>query len=382
MSRLLRCLRHGVLRALRSAPPVLAALGLILLAAPLQAQSIVFINPGHADEAFWRSASQAMEAAARSLGLKLEVLYAGRDPERTLALSQELAQRPAGLRPDYVILSNDKGVLVPCAQNLAAAGIKSFAAFSGLLPQEQARYSPRRGLPLLLGSLEPRAQDAGYLSAKALLEQGLARRMRGADGRLHLVSIAGDRSTPSSIQRNQGLRQALAEHPQVDLAAQTFADWRRDQARDRMRGLLQRGPAPQLVWAGSDLMAFGAMDAAESLGLKPGRDLLFAAINTSDEAMQALIDGRLSALVGGHFLTGAFALVMLHDLHQGRDFIDEGLSLERPLFMRFDRAAAQRFLARPDLRELDFRRFSKVHNPRLRRYDFNPQVLLDSGAKH
>jgi len=341
---------------------------------------VAFINPGHADEAFWRSASQAMEAAASSLGMKLEIQYAERQPERSLALSRELAARPPALRPDYVILSNDKGVLVECAQNLAAVGIKSFAAFSGLLPQEQARFSPRRGLPLLMGSLEPRAQDAGYLSAKALIEQGLTRKLHGADGRLQLLAIAGDRSTPSSIQRNQGLRQALAEHPQVSLLAQTFADWRREQARDRMEMALKRGPAPQLVWAGSDLMAFGAMEAAEAQGLQPGRELLFGAINTSDEAMQALIDGRLSALAGGHFLTGAFALVLLHDLHRGHDFADEGLTLERTMFMRFDRIAAQRFLARPSLSGLDFRRYSKVHKPQLRRYQFSPQGLLDGVA--
>ena len=351
-----------------------------LVAASAQAQTVSFINPGHADEAYWRSASQAMEAAARSLGMKLEVLYAERQPERTLALSRELAARPREQRPDYVILSNDKGVLVECAQNLAAARIKSFAAFSGLLPQELKRWSPRSGLPLLMGSLEPRAQDAGYLSAKALIEQGLARQMHGADGRLHLLAIAGDRSTPSSIQRNQGLRQALAEHPKVELDAQAFADWRRDLARERMQGLLQRGHAPQLVWAGSDLMAFGAMEAAETRGLMPGRDLLFSAINTSDEAMQSVIAGRLSALAGGHFLTGAFAMVLLHDLYRGRDFADEGLVLERPMFMRFDSAAAQRFLARPSLTELDFRRFSKLHNPRLRRYNFGPQGLLDGSA--
>ena len=148
-----------------------------------------------------------------------------------------------------------------------------------------------------------------------------------------------------------------------------------------METALKRGPAPQLVWAGSDLMAFGAMEAAEAQGLQPGRELLFGAINTSDEAMQALIDGRLSALAGGHFLTGAFALVLLHDLHRGHDFADEGLTLERPMFMRFDRIAAQRFLARPSLSGLDFRRYSKVHKPQLRRYQVQSTGFAGRGCR-
>lgn len=354
------------------------ALSLFLLA-PSQAQTIAFVNPGHADEQFWIAASQAMQMAARSLGVKLEVLYAERQPARALALCRELAARPASQRPDYVIISNERGSLVDNARALAEGGIKSFAAFSGLLPQEQARWSPRRGLPLLLGSLEPRAQDAGYLTAKALIQQGLQGRRPGHGAPLRMLALAGDRTTPSSIQRSEGMRRALAEHPEVELRLQLFANWRRDEAAQLMRSTLQKSgsEAPQLVWAGSDQMAFGAMEAAEAQGLRAGRELLFSAVNTSSEAMQAIVDGRLTALAGGHFLAGAWALVMLHDLHHGRDFASEGLQLQRPMFMLFDKAAARQMLARGGaLPATDFCAYSKACNPKLKRYRFDPAALL------
>ena len=37
----------------------------------------------------------------------------------------------------------------------------------------------------------------------------------------------------------------------------------------------------------------------------------------------------------GHFITGAWTLVMIYDYHHGRDFADEGLELERPMFAEF-----------------------------------------------
>ncbi|MCV2366629.1 ABC transporter substrate-binding protein [Roseateles oligotrophus] len=352
---------------------------LLQLAAPWAiALNVAFVNPGRSNEAFWLASSQAMQSAADSLGIRLEVLYAEREPKRALEIAQEIAQRPAAKRPDYVILVNEKGTLVESAQALGAAGIKTFAAYSGLLPQERAQWAPRKGLPLLLGSLEPRARDAGYLTARALIQQGLAEKRLAADGKLHMLALAGDRSTPVSIQRNEGLRQALAENPQVELKEQAFGDWRRDLAKEKTQGLLQRYPEAQLLWAASDLMAFGALEALESRERKPGRDMLVSAINTSTEAMQARIDGRFAALAGGHFMTGAWALVMIYDHAQGRDFSDEGLELERPMFMLFSKPEATRFLSRFEggIGKLDFRPYSKHLNLRLKQYQFGPGALL------
>ncbi|MBB5203100.1 ABC-type sugar transport system substrate-binding protein [Inhella inkyongensis] len=67
-----------------------------------------------------------------------------------------------------------------------------------------------------------------------------------------MLAIAGDRSTPVSIARNEGMRRAVSEAEDAVLEQVLFADWRRELARERMAHRLQSGPAPQLVWAGSD----------------------------------------------------------------------------------------------------------------------------------
>ncbi|MDM4766015.1 ABC transporter substrate-binding protein [Pelomonas sp. SE-A7] len=342
-------------------------------------QTVAFINPGRSDEPFWLGASQAMQAAAHSLAVPLEVLYAEREPERALQLARDIAARPAGQRPDYVILVNEKNTLVENARVLGAAGIKSFAAFSGLLPRERERWAPRQGLPQLQGSLEPQAEDAGYLTARALIRQALADRGTPRGQKLQMLAISGDRTTPVSIQRNEGLRRAVAESPEVELVQQSFADWRRDLAAEAMSGLLARHPQARLLWTGSDLMAFGAMDAIEAAGQQVVRDWRISSINTSNEAMKAVLDGRLKALAGGHFLAGAWALVMVYDQAHGHDFAaDEGTDLVRPMFMLFGKAEAQRFLNRfgPGMPQLDFRPYSKALNPKLKQYRFEIGELL------
>ncbi|MGN6830672.1 ABC transporter substrate-binding protein [Paucibacter sp. M5-1] len=366
------------IKALLRRPALLACL--LAMALPAWAQQVYFINPGHRDETFWRQAGEAMQAAADSLGMGFSQDFAERDPERALALGRAVTARPAAQRPDYVLLVNEKATLVANARVLSAAGIKSFAAFSGLLPQEQARFAPRRApLELLLGSLEPHAEDAGYLTAKALIARGLRDAPRGADGRLHLLALAGDRITTVSLDRNAGLLKALAEHrSEVVMDAMLATDWKRERARQHSERHLHKHPETALIWCGTDLIAFGALDAARAAGRRPGRDLHVSGINTSAEAMQALVDGELSALAGGHFLAGAFALVMLYDHHRGRDFAAEGLTLEHSMFIGFDAERARRFLARfgSSTPALDMRPFSKVLNPQLTHYRFPVQALL------
>lgn len=349
-----------------------------LMALAAHAQRVAFINPGLHDETYWVSAGEAMQQAARSLGQTFEQQFAERDPVRALQLARELAARPPARRPDYVVVANEKGVLVESARILAAAGIKTFAAFSGLLPQERQAWAPREGLPLLIGSLEPHAEEAGYLTARSLIEQGRRRRLQAPDGKLHLIAIAGDRSTPVSIARTEGMRRAVAEQPDVVLDRVGFGDFRKELAAEVATELLSAYPTARLLWAGSDQMAFGAMASARQLQREPGRQLLFSAINTSPEAMQARIRGELSALAGGHFLCGAWALVMIHDHYRGRDFKDLGLVQQQGMFMLFSKQDAGRYLARhgKGLAELDFRRYSRVLHPAQARYRFDAQVLM------
>lgn len=348
-------------------------------AGPVHAQSVAFINPGKSDELYWVTAAQAMAAAAGSLGLVLEVQYAQRDPLQVLALARALVARPKAQRPDYVVFSNDSASAAALLRLFDGSGIRCFMAFSGFTAAEVQQWGkPRQQFKQWIGSLEPRAEDAGYLTAQALIRAGRAAHAHAADGKLHLLAIGGDRSTASSVRRNQGLYRAVAEADDVVLDQMVYAGWSREKATEQSGWLFDRYPAARLLWAGSDLIALGAMQTLEQRSGQPGKSMWFSGINTSPEAMEALKSGRLAALAGGHFMAGAWALVMLFDYHHGRDFADEGLQLERPMFVLFTPAMAEKFEARFGQRydSVDFRRYSKVLNPATNSYSFEFAPLL------
>lgn len=371
---------------LRSVIIVSLSLG-YFLCCDAAAMSVTFLNPGKPDEVYWLTASNSMLAAAKDLDVKLEVMYANRNHLNTLTQAKQLATRELKDRPDYVILSNDHAVGFEVIRILDAANIKTFLAFSGLREQSERLLStvPRQHFPGWLGSLEPRAEEAGYLTARALIQHGQQNHMQGSDGRLHMLAIAGDRSTPASLKRNEGMRRAVAEAKDVVLDQEVYAEWSRAKAQEQSEWLFQRHPQARLIWAGSDLMAFGAMDSWKNKGGQPGKDAYFSAVNTSSEALAALESGSLTALAGGHFIAGAFGLVMLYDYHHGKDFKDEGLELDRSMFILFSKDEARRFqrhFGRLDFSQVDFKKFSKVLNPKLKKYDFNFRQILTQVEKH
>jgi ABC-type sugar transport system substrate-binding protein len=345
------------------------------LAAPMaRAQSVAFINPGKSDEVYWVTAARGMQAAAEDLGVKLEVRFTERDHTRAIEIARELAARPAGARPEYAVITNDNATGQGLLKVLDAAGIRTVFAFSSLTAEERSQTGgPRERYRGWLGSIEPNADDAGYLTAKALIAQGRKAKAVGSDGKLHLVALAGDRTTPSSIHRNNGMLRAVSEAGDVVVDQMVYAAWARDRGAEQAEVLFKRYPEAKLVWAGNDLMAFGAMQALEKQGGAPGRTAWFSGVNTSTEAMEAVRSGRLAALAGGHFICGAWAIVLVHDYAKGRDFASEALEFNRTMFTLFDAQSATRFVERYSngFSSIDFRRYSKAANPALSRYDFD-----------
>lgn len=336
---------------------------------------VVFISPGKSDEPFWMDAIEGLQHAATSLGVELEVLHAERDHLAQLSLARDVSRRPPGERPDYLLLSAEKQVLPGQLQIAEGAGIRVFAAYNGVLDSERDMLGyPRGQLKHWLGSLVPNAEEAGYLSARSLILQGLQQFPASSAQRLEMIAISGDKSTDSSRRRTRGMEKAVAEFADVRLRQNVYGEWRRDNARYQTPILLERYPQTRLIWTGNDLMAYGAIDGARGVGRAVGRDVLVSTVNMTEQATRALLEGEVQAMVGGHHLAAAWALVVLYDYDNGVDFADsEGLEMEKSMFALFDQSMAEDYLnylaaGRPPV---DYRRFSKALNPAVKSYEFS-----------
>lgn len=337
------------------------------LSAGAQAASVVFLNPGHANENFWVGYTRFMQAAADDLGMQLRVEYSERRAD--LVLSQARAILSGPQRPDYLVLVNELYVAPEIIRLSRDSGVQLFLVNNGLTDNqlESVRAQPDK-YPPVLGTLTSNDEQAGYQMLREMVAK-----LPPSDEPIDLLAFAGVKTTPASQRREQGMRRALADHPQVRLRQVVYGGWNRERAFEQAQLLLERYPQAQLVWSANDEMAFGAMQAFEAAGRKPGVDVLFGAVNSSPEALRARIDGRLSVLMGGHFTVGGWAMVMLHDHAQGIAINrDGGGEYSLPVLQSIDQAKARRWLAlqEGDDYGLDFHRFSAEGRPADYRYPF------------
>jgi ABC-type sugar transport system substrate-binding protein len=329
--------------------------------------SVVFINPGYANEPFWVGYIGYMHEAAADLGIELRVLDGERDQLKVLQHARDVLQ--AQEQPTYLVFVNEHYAGPEILRLFADSQTKLFALHSTLTPDQQAiAGGSREKYHNWIGSLVPNDEDAGYLMAKALIALAPA-------GSGEMVAFSGIKQTPSATLREAGLHRALAEHPGMRLRQLLYGEWSSQRAYEQAQVLLARYPDVGLVWAANDEMAFGVMRAAE----EQGRQLRYSALNNSTKVLQARIDGRVSALVSGHFILGGCALVMLHDHAAGMDFATRGgKDQQANLFRMLNKQDALNFLRRIKTRDasLDFRRFSTALNPGRQGYDCSIDGLL------
>lgn len=353
---------------------VLLALGM-LVGPGARAESVLFLNPGGATETFWVSYSKFMQAAAKDLGMDLHILYAERSPETNLEQAREALQGPN--RPDYLVFVNEQYVAPEILRLSQGSGVKLFIVNNALTPDQlkllgerDSKYSD------WIGSMVANDDEAGYLMLKELIRQ------HGpvASGQtIDLLAFSGMKITPAAQLRERGLRRALAEHPEVRLRQLVYGEWSRGRAYEQAKQLLKRYPQTALIWSANDEMALGAMKALEEAGGLPGKEVLFSAVNSSPEVLQARVDGRLSVLIAGHFTLGGWAMVLLHDYAQGIDIARHGgRDRQVPLLQLIDRQQAQQLLGLKQAEDynVDFRALSAQGKSSSYRYPFSLQQLM------
>lgn len=325
------------------------------LVASAQPVSVVFLNPGLSTETFWTSYTRFMQAAADDLGMTLRVEYSERRADLTLTQARAILSGPQ--RPDYLVLVNELYVAPEIMRLSRGTGVKLLLVNNGLTASQAHSIEAQPDkYAEPLGTLTTNDEQAGF----QMLHQMVAQLPPGS-GPVDLVAFAGVKTTPASLRREAGMRRALADFPQVRLRQLVYGGWSRQRAYEQAQLLLERYPNTRLVWSANDEMAFGAMQAFEEAGRKPGRDVLFSAVNSSPEALRARIDGRLSVLMGGHFTLGGWAMVMLHDDAQGLMMNRDGLREHSvPVLQLIDQAKARRWLKllERDDYGVDFQRYS------------------------
>lgn len=359
-----------------------AVLALLMLSRAASAGDIRvgFVNPGRDGEFFWLMVSDTMQAAAHEFGIDVDIRYTKRDYPRAMAITRDfLAEQPP---LDYLVATNDIGTGGEIVKLADRAGVPLILLSNDLDPADWAEYGePRTKYRHWLGSIVPDHEGGGYEIAEMILSE--AKRLKGARP-LRLMALAGDAETPASNDRVRGLERAigvfqqLLGKPAVEQVGFEHLDWTDTGGYAWMRAILPTAARIDAVWAANDPMAFGALRALREAGYQPGKDVVVGGLNWSQGAIDRVLSGEMLLTHGGHFLGGAWVMVLIRDHRDGRDFAEEDVRLQFPM-AAFTRPIAARFpnIGSIDWRHVDFTKFSKSRNPSIQRYAFTADAVLN-----
>ncbi|WDZ80531.1 ABC transporter substrate-binding protein (plasmid) [Ensifer adhaerens] len=181
-----------------------------------------------------------------------------------------------------------------------------------LAPREEKPLIPavmaakKAGIPVILldRSVDPSLAKAGedYLTfiGSNFVEEGkrvaewLA---KNANGKSKIIELEGTTGSSPANDRKKGFDDAIKAAGGFEIVASQTGDFARDKGRQVAEALLQAHPDADVIYAHNDEMAIGAIAALEAAGKVPGKDVLVLSIDGGKEAVQAVVDGKIAAVV-------------------------------------------------------------------------------------
>ncbi len=340
---------------------------------------LLFISPAHSDDLFWQQVEQHMRYAATNFGFELKSQYANGSPLRVSALAK--AAITSQDRPDFLLLQFN-GPIMPIL--LASAQQHNVKVLTFNTAQStDSRHSiglPRERYTNWLAHLWPNDRLAGQLEAEALMQ---AARQQWPQETPTILAFNGAKSEVSRVatERSQGLHQAVAYVGSGRLAQEFSTYWDADKATRPLLSALKRYPDARLLWSASDAMGLRLRQQL----LEGGRQIdafLIASIDATPQGISAVERGELVATVGGHFMEGAWCMVLIYDYLHQHDFAKEGVLFQTDMqtFDRHSVAILRQLYTNDAFAKLDYHAFTQTDAPpgkaNLAGYDFSWQRLL------
>jgi simple sugar transport system substrate-binding protein len=177
--------------------------------------------------------------------------------------------------------------------------------------------------------------EEGRQAARWLLDH-----TRELEGEIGIVELRGTVGSSPANNRKQGFAEVIASDPRYHIIRSQSADFDRTRARDIMAEFLKvEGRRIRALFAHSDTMALGAIEAIEAAGLEPGRDVLVLSIEGSRKGLEAIVAGKINVSVECSPLLGPPLMRVVGDLAAGKP-VPRRVVTQEIVFTR-DNAAAE-----------------------------------------
>ncbi|CAN5720220.1 ribose ABC transporter substrate-binding protein RbsB [soil metagenome] len=259
---------------------------------------------------FFIDMQKGAEEAAKKLGVNLIVQAAERevDVEKQMQIIENLIQTKVAA---LCVTPSGSREIVPAIEKANRAGIPVVIVDTRVDPKTMGESQGK--IATFIGS-------DNYEGGK-LAGEFIARKLGGKGKVAVLEGIPGHETGDSRL---RGFRDAIKATPGIQIVASQTANWERDQGFNVCQNILQSHPDVQAVFACSDLMALGAVEAIAAA--KKTGQITVVGFDASDEARKAVLGGAMDATVAQSPATmGAMAVENAYQLIKGEQVKEESV---------------------------------------------------------
>ena len=261
-----------------------------------------------ANNPFFIDMQKGAEEEAKKLGVNLIVQAAERevDVEKQMQIIENLIQAKVSA---LCVTPSGSREIVPAIDKANRAGIPVVIVDTRV--DAKALAESKGKIASFIGS-------DNYEGGK-LAGEFIAQRLGGKGKVVVLEGIPGHETGDSRL---RGFRDAIKATPGIEIVASQTANWERDQGFNVFQNILQSHPEVQAVFACSDLMALGALEAIAAA--KKTGQIVVVGFDASAEAQQAVQQGTMHATVAQSPSTmGALAVENAYRLLKGEQIKEE-----------------------------------------------------------
>ena len=234
-----------------------------------------------ANNPFFIDMQKGAEETAKKLGVDLTVQAAERevDVEKQMQIIENLIQTKVAA---LCVTPSGSREIVPAIEKANRAGIPVVIVDTRVDAKAMSESTGK--VASFIGS-------DNYEGGK-LAGEFIAKKLGGKGKVAVLEGIPGHETGDSRL---KGFREALKATPEIEIVASQTANWERDQGFNVFQNILQSHPDIQAVFACSDLMALGAVEAIAAA--KKTGQITVIGFDASDEARKAVLQGTMDATV-------------------------------------------------------------------------------------
>ena len=147
--------------------------------------------------------------------------------------------------------------------------------------------------------------------------------IKATGGTAKVAILLGSSGNNVTTDRTNGFVDRVKEKaPDIEVVAQQTGEFARDKGQAVMENLLQSNPEIDAVYAENDEMALGAIVAIRSAGKTPGKDVKVVSVDGTQNAVQAIVDGKINAVIESNPRFGPLAFKTAADFMAGKGIAD------------------------------------------------------------